>query len=242
MEFRLVEQAGSLAAEASALLRLAWKTPALHYSPEYLAWQLSFPGPWPAPGAAAFEGSTLVGFAASTHRRIQSGERSIEASLVSFVAVHPDHRNQGITGRLYAILLAALVERDSEIIMFALAESLGQRGVLSSYPKAGYTLRSLGSYPQYGCVVRRAASDQDEVERAWEVCPKGTEAAALEDAVAECAIDRNLIWSNPSEAQIAHYLRIRASGVSWSKEKQAAGSRPRRGSFEPNTRRPKGSI
>ena len=105
MEYRLVEQAAGLAADASALLQLAWKPPALHYSPEYLAWQLSFPGPWPSPAAAAFDGSTLMGFAASTHRRIRAGHRSLDASLVSFVAVHPDHRNQGITGKLYATLL-----------------------------------------------------------------------------------------------------------------------------------------
>src|SRR5690349_12804883 len=77
LSFALVDGAG-LSAEASRLLEEAWNPPAVHYTPNYLRWQLSFPSASGLPCAAAFDGSELAGFAGATARRLRHGSRDID--------------------------------------------------------------------------------------------------------------------------------------------------------------------
>jgi GNAT superfamily N-acetyltransferase len=204
IEYRLVDGAG-FAAEAGALLQAAWKPPALHYSPKYLHWQLSFPGPRPAPAIAALDGSKPVGFAASTHRRVRFHPANVDVAVVSFVAVHPDSRNQGVAAGLYAHLLEAIRANDLPVITFGQSGSVGQRAIERAYPHAGFQLRPFGSYPVYGCLVRPGAP-----ALGWTPCSPGTESEALRSALSCCASENPgsagaLVWSDPSEAQIRHY-------------------------------------
>jgi len=199
IEYKLV--AGpEFAPQASAILMAAWPPPSLHYTPEYLQWQMSFPGPAAAPAAAAFVDSVPAGFAGSTHRRLRHGPEVIDVLLVSFVAVHPDFRNRGIAAGLYRTLLAAIAAARLPVITFAQAGAAGQRAIERAYPEAGFELRAWGSYPGFACAPRAA----HEARWEWEETPAldGHPVAAAVDA---CAADRSLLWSAPSAAQWRHY-------------------------------------
>lgn len=206
IEFHLVP-GPQFAPQASAILTAAWPTPALHYTPAYLHWQMSFPGPVAAlaraPAVVAFVDSSPAGFAGSTHRRLRHGSQAIDVLLVSFVAVHPDFRNRGIAAGLYRTLLAAIAATRLPVITFAQAGSAGQRAIERAYPEAGFQLRSLGSYPGFACAPRASQETQ------W-ICQEnalpldGSSAAAAVDG---CAADRSLFWNAPSDAQWRHYLQ-----------------------------------
>ena len=205
IEYRLVDGAG-FAAEASALLQTAWKPPALNYSREYLRWQLSFPGPSLAPAVAALDGSKPVGFAASTNRRIGLHPATVDVVVVSFVAVDPGSRNQGIAAALYAHLLEAIRPLGAPVITFGQSGSNGQRALERAYPQAGFELHPFGSYPVYGCLVKPGAPTLG-----WTSCPLRTEPEALRAALNTCALENSkssgaLVWSDPSESQVRHYL------------------------------------
>ena len=198
IKFRLVDGAG-FAVEASALLSAAWPEPALRYAPEYLAWQLSFPGPSAAPSVAAFCDSKPVGFAGTTNRRVRYRSSLIDASLVSFVAVHPDYRNQGIASGLYRTLLPAIAK---PVLTFAQIGTGGQRALEKAYQDAGFALEPLGTYPVYGCVAKPGASTEG-----WAAVDPADRSAVLCSVAAACATENGLIWSDPSSEQLEHYGR-----------------------------------
>ena len=189
------------AAQASVILTAAWPAPALHYTPAYLRWQMSFPGPEPAPAVAAFVDSSPAGFAGSTHRRLRHGAEFIDVLLVSFVAVHPDFRNRGIAAGLYRTLLAAIAATRLPVITFAQPGSVGQKMIERAYPQAGFHLRPLGWYPGFACAPRASHESQ------W-VCEESTlplDGSAVAAALDACDTDRRLMWSAPSDAQWRHY-------------------------------------
>jgi GNAT superfamily N-acetyltransferase len=194
IEFHLLP-GPEFAPQASEILTAAWPAPALHYTPEYLHWQLSFPGPAAAPAVAAFVDSNPAGFAGSTHRRLRHGPEVIDVLLVSFVAVHPEFRNRGIASGLYRTLLAAISAMRLPVITFAQAGSAGQRAIERAYPEAGFELRSLGSYPGFACAPRAAEHT------------KWIESPPTAAAVQACAVDRSLLWCAPTDAQWSHYLQ-----------------------------------
>jgi GNAT superfamily N-acetyltransferase len=200
IEFQLVP-GPQFASQASAILTAAWPAPALHYTPEYLRWQMSFPGPGPAPAAAAFVDSNPAGFAASTHRRLRHGSEIIDVLLVSFVAVHPDFRSRGIAAGLYRTLLPAIAATRLPVVTYAQPGSAGQRAIERAYPEAGFQLRSLGSYPGFACAPRASLETQWTCEEGISP-PNGPSVAAAVDA---CAADQSLFWSAPTEAQWRHY-------------------------------------
>jgi GNAT superfamily N-acetyltransferase len=199
MEYRPVDGA-AFAVQASEVLQGAWRPPALSYSPEYLKWQLSFPGPFPAPAITAFDGSTPVGLAASVHRRVRYGALTFDAVIVSFVGVHADFRNRGIAAGLYQHLLAAIREREIPAITYAVAGSAGQRALERAYPKAGFVLHSLGSYPVYGFAVRRETD-----VGAWTPAAAGEEPLVLRSLIDSSIAGDDRICSDPSLAQMEHY-------------------------------------
>jgi GNAT superfamily N-acetyltransferase len=170
IEFRLVDGV-SFAEEASRLLIAAWPIPALDYSPAYLRWQLAFPGPRAAPAVAAFVGSTPVGIAASSNRRLRVNSAFHDVLVVSFVAVDPAHRNKGIAGGLYRTLLDAVKNIDAPLITFGRENSSGQRAIERAYPASGLPLRAFGSYIPYA-TMPRSSSGTDEWTRADAVPPE----------------------------------------------------------------------
>ncbi|MDQ6759064.1 MAG: GNAT family N-acetyltransferase [Acidobacteriota bacterium] len=199
IQFRRVD-GREFAIEAAAILSSAWQLPGLHYSPEYLQWQLSFPGEWPVPAIAAFSGSTPVGFAAGTHRRMRYQTTSLDAVVVSFVAVHPGHRNQGIAAGLYRNLLALLMEVRANVLTFAQSNSAGQRMIQKAYPDAGFQLTPFGTYGIFGCM-----GQVSPVSTPWSQAAASESARDLSRVVDLLASGNGLLWSDPSEDQLRHY-------------------------------------
>jgi len=200
MEYRLVDGA-DFASSASVILQRAWQPPGLFYSAEYLEWQLSFPGPFPVPAVAAFDGSKPVGFAASAHRRVRCGTAAIDAVIVSFVGVDPDFRSRGIAAGLYANLLAVIAKHAIPVLTYAQSGSAGARAIERAYPLAGFSLHPLGAFPVYGFLVRPETDVQ-----AWAPAAAGQESAILRSLVDSAVTGAGRILSDPSAAQLQHYL------------------------------------
>jgi GNAT superfamily N-acetyltransferase len=193
-----IEQLSPLAAceDAAALLRAAWTPPCVHYSAEYLSWQLSFPGPPPlAFGAVEADGS-LSGFAGATPRRLRLNGVSDYAYLVSFVAVRPDCRGQGLAARLYAALLAEIERAERPVITFAAEGTAGDRALQQAYPASGWTLAALGPCTIHGGLSRTTSTDLAEV-----IAPTPDSVATL----AESQTGEGVLWSAPDPAGVAHY-------------------------------------
>ncbi|MGH3183078.1 MAG: GNAT family N-acetyltransferase, partial [Streptosporangiaceae bacterium] len=126
----------AFAPQASRVLEEAWSPPALCYTPEYLRWQLSFPGPLPLPAAAALAGNDPVGFAGATWRRLRCGSARWDVAVVSFVAVRPEWRKLGVAAGIYRRLLSALRETGAPIVTYAAGGSAGERLLLRAYAEA----------------------------------------------------------------------------------------------------------
>lgn len=186
----------SVCDEAAALLRAAWTPPCVHYSAEYLAWQLSFPGPEPlAFGAVEVDGS-LSGFAAATPRRLRLEETTDYAYLVSFMAVHPERRGEGLAARLYPALLAEIAQTGRPVISFAAEGTAGERALRQAYPAAGWELSALGPCTVHGGLPRPSSSD-------LVIDPSPTLESVAE--LVEACVAPGVLWNAPDAAAVAHY-------------------------------------
>ncbi len=196
--FRVVDGPG-FAEQAACVLTEAWPPPCLHYTPAYLRWQLAFPPALPA--AAAFDGEEAVGFAGLTARRVRRRGLLFDAAILSFVAVRPSWQGRGVASRLYDTLLGALGAHRLLLLRFASASAALPAGVASSFARGGHQVREFGVYPLYTGISRREARVPG-----WEALD--ADAASLLPRLAEAlASNGNLLWSDPSPAQIAHYLK-----------------------------------
>jgi GNAT superfamily N-acetyltransferase len=204
--YELVDGA-AFAPQASRILEEAWNPPAIRYTPEYLRWQLSFPG-LTFVAAAAFDGNETVGFAGVSSRRLRSGATWWDVAVVSFVAVRPGWRNLGVAAGIYRCLLTALKELGVPVVTFAAAGSSAERLLCRAYAEAGFEVRPLGTYPVYTFLARGETPDSD-----WEAVVS-TDSAALPGIVENCAADSGILWSDPTSAQIDHYrLDPRSRGL-----------------------------
>jgi len=204
--YELVDGASS-AAVASEILSEAWAPPAICYTPDYLKWQLSFPGPTSLQAVVAFDGNEPVGFAGASWRRMRCGQTLSAVSnvaLVSFVAVRPSCRGRGIAAGLYRRLLSFIREIEAPVITFAIAGSPGEAILLRSYAEAGFKVRSLGAYPRYACLARNQIPPENAgIELT--VNPDDL-LSVLPDVVSHCDSDTGILWSDPAPDQIRHYM------------------------------------
>jgi GNAT superfamily N-acetyltransferase len=190
----------SFAAHASRILEEAWTAPALRYSAEYLCWQLAFPAPEPLPAVAAFDQGEPVGFAAVTARRLRYREHQWHSGIVSFVAVRPQWRNRGLSAELYRGLLQALSRLRNSWITFAAADSAGARSLLRAYPQAGFQVLDLGEYPLCTALIRGEAP-----ATGWEA-EITADLTMLPPIISACASRDDLVWNDPDDAQLRHYM------------------------------------
>ncbi len=190
------------AGDGSQVLMAAWAPPSLRYSPQYVEWQLTFPGPCEAPAVAAFEGRQTVGFAASTHRRVFSGGHPLDLLVVTFVAVDPRVRGQGIAHRLYAALLSEIRRTGLPVITYGRSNSSGQRAIEQAYPLAGFSLSIFGEYAPYATIPRTATSE-------------GWSKSTLLPPIPQ---DGDFEYSAPTPEQFAHYFRDPRGRHLWAHE------------------------
>ena len=183
---------------ASRILRAAWKPPGLNYSPEYLAWQFSFPGDIPKRAAIAFLDNQPVGCIAVTSRRFWCVHDSFSAYVLSFVAVDPAAGRRGIAAALYESLLEAL-PLDVPVFAFAEPESIGERLLLSSFARASFRHRPLQSCRAVGYLHRPRATANDGPS-AEEMTAYGEfTSAGLPSA------RRDVIWTDVTHEHWSHY-------------------------------------
>ena len=187
------------AATASGILNDAWQPPAMHYTPEYMRWQMSFPGPWPAPAVLASDGNTAVGFAGATPRRVRFGGTQYDAVIVSFVCVLPEYQGQGVAGGLYRCLLNHIAGLNCLVVTYTTPDSAGDRVLRRAYAGAGFAMHPIGEYALYARMATPPAAGPWSVSAA-------TDARVLSACVERCAReDAALIQSDPTDAQIEHY-------------------------------------
>ncbi|HEY9180989.1 MAG TPA: GNAT family N-acetyltransferase, partial [Candidatus Baltobacteraceae bacterium] len=155
--------AAAFAQEAAHILEEAWPPPALHYTREYLRWQMTFPSDVDAIGVAAMDGREPVGFIGASPRRMRSGGESFTCFIVSFVAVRPKWRNRRVASALYAALLHEIRAARIATITFALPQSTGERLLLREYANGGFAIIPLGAYHTYAYRARGEDNSQYDV-------------------------------------------------------------------------------
>ena len=194
-----VVDASTYATVVSRILQAAWKPPCLHYSPEYLAWQFSFPADTRPLAAIAFVDGQPMGCVAATSRRFRYAQTEFTGNVLSFVAVDPAASGRGLASRLYTAFLDAL-PLDVPVIAFAEPGSIGERVLITSIARANYRQRSLrvcraagylgkstGSSPPTGVIVRDSVTFDDFA------------------AANRVANDIGIVWTDFTPGQWEHY-------------------------------------
>jgi GNAT superfamily N-acetyltransferase len=163
---------------------------------------MAFPSEVTLPAAAAYDRGDLVGFAAATRRRLQSGPIELNAAVVSFVCVRPAWQGHGIAKGLYACLLRSLRDLEIPVITFAVPDSVGGNTLLRAYQAAGFETHSLGEYGNYAFISR-----EDTKSGQWNVRPVEI-LEPLTHVVRDLARRfPGVLWSAPDQAIFTHYLR-----------------------------------
>ena len=143
---------------ASEILSAAWKPPCLDYSPEYLAWQFTFPSELKPVALAAYQDGKPVAFVAATGRQTNAGLLYVS----SFMSILP--------GTPASVAIAIIRQqsralRDSKLptVVFAQKGSVGEQLLavgetvgLKRYPLGEYRIHASAPKPeQNGFSVRR---------------------------------------------------------------------------------------
>lgn len=183
---------------ASTLLTKAWQPPAVHYPPEYLEWQISFPGPLQPIAVGVFDGAELIGFAAAMNRRVRIGDDFRDVYLCSFVAVHPDRR-----GPVSIVLLRAFVrecrQQKVPVVGFAAPGGQGEQMVAACFKAAGYCHGLLGLCRPYASVVR--ATDHGTI-----AVSRGDSSEEIAEALSG-SVSPATMCNAPTALQCDHYRR-----------------------------------
>lgn len=198
----LVERVDPLAAaeEASAVLREAWPPPALHYTADYLRWQLGFPGPG-ALAAMAREGGEPAGFIGLAPRRLRFRGAETDGYILSFVAVRPKFQGRGVAGALYAEAMKGLRASGLPAVVFVEARAApAQRAFLGAVERHRFKVKRLSPCQGHGAVLRAGAAPPQA---------RAAPATGLEEVLAAMATCRaeHVLWAAPGRAQLEHLLR-----------------------------------
>jgi hypothetical protein len=186
------------AEQASQLLTAAWALPAIHYSPEYLRWQLASPGSLEPLGVAAFEGSQLVAFVAAINRRLRLGAATHEVYLSSFYASRPGYRGPlGLA--VWHQQLRRLCQLNVPFLSFNPVGGLSERLLLTSCKAVGLTHVPLGTCKGHGGLARPGEAEAFVAEPARDNA----------DLAAVLARDGapGTLRSDPTDEQYDHYRR-----------------------------------
>jgi hypothetical protein len=197
LRVEILSEPAAFSEPAGLILGEAWQFPCLHYSSDYLRWQLSFPGGVPAFGIMAFDGDEPVAFNGVMPRRLRLQGEPVDVYLSSFHAVRPGWR--GAPGA--AVIrtgVRRLREKGTPVVMFAEPGSAGEQVVLATYKAFRYHRSDLGSYPTYGFANRPGPAPATLAVEATK--PEFAEAAAL------CA-GPLVLWNDPDPVQLTHYCR-----------------------------------
>jgi hypothetical protein len=191
----LVNPAG-YAMAASEVLRDAWTPPCLHYSTDYVAWQLSFPGIMPPRLAMAFSRERPVGCIGVTPRTFIHGGDTVAGYVLSFVAVDPAVRGLGVAARLYETLLRGLPV-DIPVIAFAQPGTPGEHLLLRAFKASPHhqlrECRAVGYAPS----GTRGQGDNSYVAERG----RPGDFHVFSDGVSP------VLWNAPSDLQARHYSR-----------------------------------
>ncbi|AUX25381.1 hypothetical protein SOCEGT47_059260 [Sorangium cellulosum] len=190
----------AVAEEASLVLREAWPPPVLHYTADYLRWQLGFPGAAPL-AVLAREGGEPAGFIGVAPRRFRFRGVTSDGYLLSFLSVRPKFRGQGLAGRLYAEVFAGVRASGLPTVVFVEARSAPAQHLLAkAVERAGLSMKRLAACQNHGFVPRAGAAPPRAV---------AAPAADLDDVLAAMAAcrDERVLWAAPDAAQLEHSLR-----------------------------------
>lgn len=194
-----VADASTYASVVSRILQAAWKPPCLHYSPEYLAWQFSFPGDTRPIAAVALVEDKAMGCVATTSRRFRYAQTEFFGNVLSFVAVDPAAGGRGLASGLYAAFLDAL-PLDVPVIAFTEPGSVGEQLLIRSIGRANYRHRSLQVCRAVGYLGRStdSSSSTGATVRA---------SVTFEDfaAATRVANDIGTVWTDFTPQQWEHY-------------------------------------
>ena len=141
----------SFAAEASEILKCAWRPPCIDYTPEYVRFQCGFPTNLDPVALAAYQGDEALGFVAATGRSSNIGE-IYHSSFLSF--------RPGSLSFLPLVLLRSEIKTIQKsgkpVLLFAQVGSIGE-SLLKGIESLGMKHVPLGEYRIHAAVPKSAA-------------------------------------------------------------------------------------
>jgi predicted KAP-like P-loop ATPase len=191
----------AFAPDAALLLNDCFPKPSIDYSPEYIAWQLSFPGPTPPIAAAAFCGREPVGFVGASPRRLRLGPEEADGFLASFWCVRPGRSDATGTILLLDSLLERLWERNAPVLAFGFPQGVGERLFPTCFRRAGFLHVNLAPLPGFGF----RADTSGQLQSDWRVALPSFPALLPELVAQSATADTSIVHICPSPAQLAHY-------------------------------------
>lgn len=199
----LVEQVDGVgfATEASMVLREGWANQSvIDYTPEYIAWQLSFPGPLLPVAYAAFDGREPIGFAAATGRQFRMGPDVTYGYCVSFWCMRPGKGTAATPIVLLSRLARHIRQFDAPAIAFGVHEGVGEKVFPEIYKHAGFHEVALGWLPGFTYFAKSAPPSD------W-IVNKAESTAMLLDLVPQCATTNpQVLYICPDAEELRHYL------------------------------------
>lgn len=188
------------AADASAILQAAWKPPCLYYSPEYVRWQLSFPGALPSMAAIASVDHRPAGCVALITRQFVYASSSFAGYVLSFAAVDPTVTGRGIGTALYAALLD-VIPSGVPVFAFATPATAGERLLVNSFQRASFRRFQLAPCKAAGYV-------QVPATRGAAVSPAREASTHREFSAGHLlSPDQLTVWIDMTESQWGHYAK-----------------------------------
>ncbi|EYF01138.1 GNAT family N-acetyltransferase [Chondromyces apiculatus] len=195
-------RAPRVSADAGQILRDACPPPTLHYSDEYVAWHLGFPGP-SATAAIVRSGSHPAGVFAITPRRFQLSGATSTGHLLSLLAVRPEHQGQDLDARIYTELLNVVQNRGLLTLLFADAHcARSQLLLMRTVERLGFRMKRLHPLVNHGWSARRAPPRTRDAR----VARVARDIGEVIDVIGACD-DDHILWAAPDAAQLEHYLR-----------------------------------
>ncbi|AKT43239.1 hypothetical protein [Chondromyces crocatus] len=190
-------------AEAGQLLREASPPPSIHYSDEYVAWHLGFPGPG-AMTAIARSGAQPAAVFAITPRRFQLCGLASDGYLLSLLAIQPEHRRGDLAAQIYLEVLSSLRDRAAPTLVFADAHSAEEQLLLfRTVERLGFRMKRLHPLVNHGWSSRRAPRSANRTPLH---AREARDVGEIREVIATCNDDR-ILWGAPDDAQLEHYLR-----------------------------------
>lgn len=158
-----VVEFGEVAVESLAThaewITAAFQPNGLRFTPAYLRWVASNPAGSRACVIRMTSRDQTIGLLAAVPRAFVYAGVRLVGHVVSFVAVHPEHRGKGVSSDLYSAIVESIRGETAGVLVWGRAGSAGERAFRRGFATAGWQESQLGTQRGWASLLGRLRSD-----------------------------------------------------------------------------------